>query len=267
MFLTKKSVRKILIMAICYFILGSIAISLWLVFNSMGINENFLLILGIIVYLLCILMIFLGRYAEGKGKLINLGNKLVRDELKPAEFILHYESLKNSNDLVIKKSSVEVLQLVAIAYDSLDDKENVLVTVDEMLDIADDKKKALSNLIKCSILFSYGNFEEAELLFNETQKQKLDIMCSGLADAILKSDRAMAMGDYKTVEAYNLKLLERSFPKLDNLGKLVVHYKLGEVYEKMQDNSKAATYYQYCADFGGETAIKKSAIEKLQHIK
>ena len=60
----------------------------------MGINENFLLILGIIVYLLCILMIFWGRYAEGKGKLINLGNKLVRNELKPAEFILHYESLK-----------------------------------------------------------------------------------------------------------------------------------------------------------------------------
>ena len=78
MFLTKKSVRKILIMAICYFILGSIAIFLWSVFNNMGINENFLLILGIIVYLLCILMIFWGRYAEGKGKLINLGNKLVR---------------------------------------------------------------------------------------------------------------------------------------------------------------------------------------------
>ena len=49
MFLTKKSVRKILIMAICYFILGSIAIFLWFVFNNMGINENFLLILGIIV--------------------------------------------------------------------------------------------------------------------------------------------------------------------------------------------------------------------------
>ena len=75
MFLTKKSVRKILIMAICYFILGSIAIFLWSVFNNMGINENFLLILGIIVYLLCPLIILWGRYAEGKGKLINLGNK------------------------------------------------------------------------------------------------------------------------------------------------------------------------------------------------
>ena len=267
MFLTKKGFRKILIMAICYCILASIAIFLWAFLNSMGIKENFLLMLGIIVYLLCVLIIFWGRYAEGKGKLVNLGNKLVRNELKPAEFIREYEALKKSSDLVTNKPSIEVLQLVAIAYDSLDDRENALVTVDEMIDIADDKKKAFSNLIKCSFLFSYGNFEDAENLFNEIQKQKLDIMCIGLVDAILKSDRAMAMGDYKTVEAYNLKLLECSFPKLDNLGKLVVHYKLGEVYEKLQDNSKAATYYQYCADFGGETAIKKSAIEKLQHIK
>ena len=254
-------------MAICYFVLGSIAISLWFVFNNMGINENFLLILGIIVYLLCILMIFWGRYAEGKGKLINLGNKLVRNELKPAEFILHYESLKNSNDLVIKKPSNEVLQLVAVAYDSLDDKENALLTVDEMIDTANDKRRSFSNLIKCSFLFSYGNIEEAELLFNEIQKQKLDIMSRGLVDAILKSDRAMAMGDYKTVEAYNLKMLVRSFPKLDNLGKLIVHYKLGEVYEKLRDKEKALSNYQYCVNNGGETAIKASATEKLQYIK
>ena len=266
MFLTKKSFRKILIMAICYFLLGSISIFLWFVFNSMGINENFLLFLGIVVYWLCILIVFWGLYAEGKGKLINLGNKLVRNELKPAEFIEQYESLKDSNDLVIKKPGIETLQLLAIAYDSLDDRKNALATVDEMIDIANDKKKAFVNLIKCSFLFSYEYFEEAELLFNEVQKQKLNIMCDGLADAILKSDRAMDIGDYKTVEAYNLQLLERSFPKLDNLGKLVTNYKLGEVYEKLQDSSKAATYYQYCADFGGETAIKKSAIEKLKHL-
>ena len=123
MLLTKKGFRKILIMAICYFILASIDIFLWAVFNSMGINENCLLILGIVVYLLCILIVFLGLYAEGKGKLINLGNKLVRNELKPAEFIEQYESLKDSNDLVIKKPDIETLQLLAIAYDSLDDRK------------------------------------------------------------------------------------------------------------------------------------------------
>ncbi len=267
MFLTRKSFLKILIMAICYFILGSIAISLWFVFNGMGISENFLLILGIIVYLLCVLMIFWGRYAEGKGKLINLGNKLVRNELKPAEFIMHYESLKKSNDLMIKKPSIEVLQLIAIAYDSLDDRGNALATVDEMIDVVSDKKKVFANLVKTSFLFSYDKKEEAELLFEAAQKQKLDFMCQSLADAILKTDRAMALGDYKTAETYNLKILERTFPKLDNLGKLVVHYKLGEIYEKSQDNCKAITNYQYCVDFGGETAIKKSAIEKLQRIK
>lgn len=99
------------------------------------------------------------------------------------------------------------------------------------------------------------------------RKQKLGIMRNGLADAILKGDRAMAMGDYKTVEKYNLNMLERKFPKLDNLGKLIVHYRLGEIHEKSYENNKAITHYQYCVDFGGETAIKKSAMEKIQYIK
>lgn len=253
-------------MAICYFLLGTISIVLWIVFNSIGIHEKFLLILGIIVYFLCVLMIFWGKYAEGKGKLINLGNKLVRNQLKPAEFIRQYELLINSDDLIIKKPSVEVLQLVAIAYDSLDDRDKAIVTVDEMINVASEKKKVFANLFKTSFLFSYNMKEEAEELFDEMQKQKLDIMSAGLVDAILKSDRAMAMGDYKTVEAYSLNALQRSFPKLDNLGKLIVHYKLGEVYEKLEEYNKAIAYYQYCADFGGETAIKTSAIEKLQHM-
>ena len=253
-------------MAICYLVLGSICIVFWAVFNSMGINEIFLLILGIIVYLLCVLIFFCGRYAEGKGKLINLGNKLVRNELKPAEFIEHYELFKNSDNLVIKKPSIDVLQLVAVAYDSLDDKENALETVDEMISVASEKKKALANLFKVSLMFSYDKKDDAEVLFNEIQKQKLDIISKSLVEAILKSDRAMVMGDYKTVEMYNLSMLQRSFPKLDNLGKLVVHHKLGEVYEKLKEKDKAITYYKYCVDFGGETAIKTSAIEKLKRI-
>ena len=266
MFLTKKSFRKILIMAMCYFILGSICITFAILFTNVGIDSTFHFALGVIVYVLNILIIFWGGYAEGKGKLINLGNKLVRNELKPAEFIKHYELLKNSDDLIIKKPDIDVLQLVAIAYDSLDDREKALATVDEMSVVASHKRKAFANLFKASLLFSYDKKEDAEVIFNEMQKQKLDIISVGLVDAILKSDRAMAIGDYKTVETYNLKMLERSFPKLDNLGKLVVHYKLGEVYEKLEENSKAITYYQYCANFVGETAIKTSAVEKLQHM-
>ncbi len=266
MFLTKKSLKKILLMVICYFLLGSISIALWAVFNSMGVNENFLLILGIIVYLLCILFVFWGRYAEGEGMLINLGNKLVRQELKPAEFIKHYEELKNCGDLVIKKPSIDVLRVALIAYDLLNDRENALATVDEMIDVASDKKQNLAKLLKSAVLFSYGQNQAAEILFNEIQKQKLNIVCSGLVDIIIKSDRAMAMGDYKTAEVYYLNTLGRSFPKPDKIQTLLSNYHLGEVYEKLQDTDKAIKHYRYCVNFGGETAIKTSAIEKLQHI-
>lgn len=266
MFLTKKGLRKILIMAICYFVVGSTCIIIGVIFRNTSVYVRALFILGAIAYLLDIILVFCGKYAEGEGKLINSGNKLVRKELKPADFIKEYELLKNSNDLVIKKPSIECLQLVMIAYDSLDDKENCLATADEMIAVAGDKKKAYATLLKVSLLFSYDKTEQAEKLFDEARKLKLDFICNALTDAIFKSGRAMAMGDYKIAEEYNLKLLERRFPKLDNLSKLGVHYMLGEIYEKMQDNEKAVSYYQHCASHGGETAIKTSAMSAIKRL-
>lgn len=266
MLLTRKGLRKVWVMTILYVMLGSMCILLSLFLSALGDDSNFLLVLGVIVYLLSVLVFFFGRYAEGKGKLIYTGNKLVRKELRPAAFLEEYDRLRTATDLVINQPSLEVLQLVAIAYDALDDSENCLKTVEEMIRVADDKKKAYVNLLKASFLFSYGQIEEAERLFNDTKKEKLDILSAAVADTILKGDRAMAMGDYKTVEAHRLEQLEHSFPKLDNLGKLVVHYQLGEVYEKWQDTEKAIAHYQYCATNGGETEIKasaKAAIERL----
>lgn len=266
MFLTKKSYRKILIMAICYFVIGTSGIVLGIVFGDVGRVDKFLIVLGILAYLLGVLFIFWGRYAEGKGKLINLGNKLVRKELKPAEFIKEYAYLKNSEELVIKKPSLEVLNLVIIAYDLLDDQENALATAEEMILAASEKKKTYTNLVKSSLLYAYDKKKEAEELFMETQKSKLDWMSNALVEAILKCDRAIAFGDYAVAEEYNLKMLERSFHKLDNLGKLMVHFKLGELYEKKQNNEKAIPYYQYCVNYGGETTLKRVATEKLQEI-
>lgn len=266
MLLTKKGLRKIIILAICYFILGSSCVIAGIFFANLGSDDRVLFLLGAVTYILGVLFVFLGRYVEGKGRLINLGNKLVRNELKPAQFIYAYTLLRNSDDLVICKPSVELLQLLAIAYNSLDDTEACLATVEEMIAAADEKKKIYATLIKASFLFDCGKIQEAELLFTQAQNGKLDLMSTALADAILKSDRAMAMGDYKMAEMYNVKMLAQTFPKPDNLSVLIVHYNLGEIYEKTQEVEKAISHYQYCADHGGETEIKRSATQKLQSI-
>ena len=136
-----------------------------------------------------------------------------------------------------------------------------------MISVASVKKKTFAKLIKCSFLFSYDMIDEAEAIFTETRTSKQNFICQALSDAIFKSDRAMAMGDYKTVEAHNLKTLSQTFPKLDNLSRLILHYKLGEVYDKLQSYEKAIPHYKYCIDNGGETAIKesaKSALDRLQ---
>ena len=267
MFLSKKGFAKVLIMVICYIALGTFSIASWIFFALLGSESALLLILGVATYLTCALIALWGLYAEGKGKLLNTAQKLVRVELRPAEFIKQYEALRSSTDLVINKPSFEALQMLAIAYDALDDRESCLETVKEMIAAAPAKKKVQAELFYVSILFSYERKEEAERLFNEVQTRGLDAVSRMMVDSILKSDRAMVMGDYKTVELYNLQLLERSFPKLDNLGKLIVNYKLGEVYEKLGETEKAIARYEYCAENGGETAIRtaaSTAIIKLQ---
>jgi tetratricopeptide (TPR) repeat protein len=259
MFLTKKSLWKILIMAICYIALGSVFIALAMVFTYLQIEATMLFVLGIVVYLLCPLIVLWGKYAEGEGKWIHLGNKLVRNELKPAEFLRQYYALRNAPDLVINKPKMDILGLVIVAYDVLDDRENCLSAVEEMIAVAGEKKKAFAKLIKASILFSYGRNEEAEALFSEVQGAKLSFQCQAMADAIWKGDRAIAMGDDKTAELHFLKLLSQTFPKPDNLVRLMIHFQLGEIYERQQNHEKAMEYYQYCVQHGGETAIKESA--------
>lgn len=263
MFLTKKGFRKVLIVSILYFLLGTFCMIFAGLCVVWGISGIPLFTLGMIIYILCVVFGYWGIYAEGKAKWINLSNKLVRSELKPAEFLKKYEELKDSNDLVIKKPSYDVLMHVAVAYDCLDEREKALAVLEEMVDVAPEKKKSYALLAKTSFLFGYGETEEAEKLFNELQASKLGMMERSLADAILKSDRAMAMGDYKVAEAHNLKLLDQRFPPLDKLSVLVVHNSLAKVYEKMNDCENAVIHYQYCKDNGGETAVRSLAEEAL----
>lgn len=146
MFLSKKGFTKVLIMVICYIALGSICIALWVAFSLVGAEAILLLILGVTVYLLCALIALWGLYAEGKGKLLNTAQKLVRVELRPADFIKEYETLKGSSDLVINKPSFEILQILAVAYDTLDDRKACLATIEEMIAAAPAKKKVRAEL-------------------------------------------------------------------------------------------------------------------------
>ena len=267
MFLTKKGFWKIVIVAVVCFVSGSISFAGGMLSVMLGSNAGTLFLLGAVTYTIAVFSIFWGRYAEGKGQLINTGNKLVRNELRPAEFIKEYENLKNTPDLVVKKPDLEVLQLVAAAYDSLADKEHALATVDEMIAIARPKKEAYVKLIKASHLYAYHETEAAEQLFTEVQRLKPDLMAIALMDSVLKDDRAMAMGDYRVVEAYCLKLLDQKFPKLDRLGRVFTHHRLGNVYAKLEESEKAVLHYQYCVEHGGETALKASAKAAMESLK
>ena len=156
MFLTKKGFWKIAIMVICYLVIGSFCMAMGIILAMLELKVTLLFILGGFCFLFCPILILWGRYAEGKGKLLNSANKLLRQELDPAAFIKEYQTLRNSPDLVINKPSLDVLQMVAIAYDTLNDRENCLAVVEEMLQTASDKKKPFVKLLKASTSFRFS---------------------------------------------------------------------------------------------------------------
>lgn len=266
MLLTKQAGRKIIIRSAVLFGLGTLLIILGVLSNLFGTPSNYLFVLAGVEYLFSVFCILIGRYSEGKAKLINLATKLIRNELKPARFLMEYNAIRFSKDLVVNKPDFDILQSVATAYDLLDDEQNALLTVEQMIATTDGKKKNRAYLLKSSLLYSNGKTEEAEKLFFWVQKQKLDVISKALCDNILKGDRAIAVGDYKTAEAYFLNSLTKSFPKPDKLMNLIYCHKLGEIYEKTGEREKAVYYYQYCVMNGGETMIRRDAAEAIGRL-
>ena len=167
MLLTKKNIAKIAFMAILYFLLGSFSFAAGIYFYSLGVHGNDLFIIGAVVYALCPLVALWGRYAEGTAKMLNRYNKLVGQQLKPAEFIKEYEDLKASPELVVCKPGYNLLGCLCAAYECLNEHERALEIADEAISVAG-KKKPRAMLLKVSLLFSCGKTEEAESLLITT---------------------------------------------------------------------------------------------------
>ena len=266
MFLTKKSIVKIALMAILYFLIGSVSIAFGVCFNSLGLYDSSFFVIGIILYLICPLIVLWGRYSEGVGKVVARFNKLVRRELKPAEFIKEYEELKASPKLGVCKPRYDFLGCLCVAYECLDDHESALSVAEEAISVAG-KKKSRALLLKASLLYSCGRVDEAERILEAVERSKPDLVSKGMIDMIRKGDRAMAIGDYNTVINTSLVRLEQKFPKLDNLAEVALHHVIAEAYEKLGDTENAVTYYHYCAEHGGETAYKATAASALERLK
>lgn len=119
-----------------------------LIFMKFGINSKFLFVLGTIVYIINVIVVFWGRYDEGKGIWINRANKLIRQDLRPAEFLKEYDELTSENNLVVCKPSFEILSMVATAYSSLCDEEKCLMTAEKMISrFPKEKSSCLPNSI------------------------------------------------------------------------------------------------------------------------
>ncbi|MBR5773899.1 MAG: hypothetical protein IKY44_03505 [Clostridia bacterium] len=270
MFLTKKALRKIKRLVGFYIGIGIFCIVIAVLFACLkidsGIDKSMVLI-GAFALLFGVLFRKIGRYAEGKAKLINHANKLVHNELRPAEFIRLYEQARDCPDNVVSEPDFDVLRLLVLAYDALGETEQVLDTLEQILAIAPAGMRPMAIILKASVLYEMGSTEEAEALYAEVVNMELNFVTRPVMEALVKLDRAMALGDFVTAEAYCRQSLQRkSFPKNTPLSILYTNFNLAKICLKTNRPEEAREYLQYCIENGGETAIKSKAADRLREI-
>ncbi len=266
MFLTKNALKKIRRFTIAYLALAGFCFAISAIFASFMIEYKLLVVLGIISLVLCALFRATGIYAEGKGKLINSGNKLITRDLRPAEFIRLYEEKRDCPDNVISEPDFEVLHLLVVAYDALGDAHRALGTLEYMISVAPPQKHDLIKVLKSSFLYGMGKTDEAEAIYLEMTAKKTDIVTRTTLDITSAIDRAMALGDYTTAEARARQMLAQSVPKPTPLATLAINYILGKVCYKTDRFDEARQYLNYCAINGGETTYKTEAIDMLRNM-
>lgn len=262
MFLTRKALKKVKLLVGVYCGLGALCFIVSIIFVYFHIETAFLAVMGAIALFLGVIFNKFGRYAEGKGKLHNLGNKLVFHQLCPAEFVRIYEEKRDCPDNVVSKPDFDVLKMLVTAYDAMGKTDEELEILDQMLSISVGGRQAQAKLLKSSVLFDIGKTEEAEQLYSEVLNGEMDLITKSLLENVMKTDRAIALGDFTTAEAYLKSLIANPRYNKRPLTALYLRMDLGKIYCKTNRFKEAKACLEYCIQNSGETNVKTEA-EKM----
>lgn len=260
MYLTRKQLGIIWAITGVYMAIGMVSLAFFFLF--LPYSEIPLLIIGLLMPLLSIAVYKWGRFALGKGRLLSKGNKLLNHQLRSAECLRLYEKVRDNPDNVVAEPDVDVLNLVAVAYVSLQQIDNALDVLDLMMTVAPEKKRPLIKILRASLLYTNGDLNEAEVLYTELANSRLDAMAAFVFNALKDGDRALATGDFVTAEGYFNRLITQQFPKPTPLMLVESHFDLATLYMKTDRMAEAKPHLAYCAKNGGETAFRTEA-EKL----
>lgn len=259
MFLTRKQRNKIRLLIVAYFLFGVVCFAAYYGFGRLEMEANLLYSLGAFSVAFGTVLLLLGNYGEGTGKLVRYGDQMVNRKLQPAQYIRRYQEKRDCPDNVIAKPDFSVLVLLASAYGAVGDKDGELRTLEELYAAAPPKKKTYAKLLKAASLYDAGETEVAERLYTEAIGEKMDAFTRSAADMIVKSDRAMAYGDYATAEAYYKRILSAAFPKPAPLIVVTLKFHLAKICLETDRREEAKEYLSYCVENGGETGMKNEA--------
>lgn len=263
MYLTKKEKTTVTVRTIIFVVLAVLFFLFWRS-GTMTKTKTLSAVFFWITAVFAVLDPIILPVSLGVSPFLSKYNKLVENDLRPAEYLEYYNKAVNAPDLVVKKPDLNVLKTVMDSYEFLNDEEGQKRILAEMLETQTGKYLVRARLTEISLKYSEGRIEEADAALAEIERSSPDAVARQYISNIRRYSRAKATGDYLTAETYCLTLLGRV--KKRKALCLAVHYGLAEIYAASERYAEAKEQLAFCTENGGETAYPARAKEMLDSL-
>ena len=264
MYLSKNSLLKVILISSAFLLLAGVFYVVAYMISKSGLSPKPTVILAVIFTVASFVSLPFGFYADGVSKPFSEGTRLVRRDLQPQAFTAYYKDLTDPEKAAIIRERYDILELLLTSYKLLDDRTGILNTLELMKTSLKAKHKSFAALHFAEDMYENGDIEGADALIAEAEKRNDGAELKALADDMRKSARAKALNDFDTEEKYYNGLLSaKGIFKADNAAALFAHYRLYDICKKTGRERESLEHLQYCAEYGGKTAIARRAKKKL----
>lgn len=259
MFLSRSALIRSVLIGSFFLIIAIVFFVAAFFINKGEMNPVPSVIAGTVMTCLSALSTFIGIYAESVSKPFAEGTRLVRKELQPKKFIEMYKE-KSDGDNVVSRPRFDMLELLYTAYDLTGDKSGRASAIEIMKAEMKPSYKGKIAVYAADEAYRDGDIENGDRLLSYAEEHDGSSTVSAMADAVRKTSKAKAEGDTATEEKYYAGLLSaQGLFKADNAAVLTARWRLYHIFKSSGRDAEAEEHLTYCADHGGNTAIRKAA--------
>ncbi|MBO4423841.1 MAG: hypothetical protein J5879_10395 [Clostridia bacterium] len=258
MFLSKEALIKAILIPALFLPVGIFFFVLSYLIGKSEASPVPCLIAGIVFTLISVVSAPLTVYFEGVSKLYSAGVRLVHKELLPEEFISLYKEKSEPGKNVISRPGYDILEMLYNACDLLDDRAGARVALNKMRELKP-RFRGRSAVLEAAEAYKRGDIASGDAFLSKAEEKYGSSEVRAAADALRKSERAMASGDFAAAKEYYSGIAGAdSVLGPDSDAILKANWYMYIICRKTGDPA-SSDYLGYCAEHGGSTAIGRKA--------